>query len=217
MSDEQAGPRSQIQPNGPYLVYGSVPLVRKHAVLTERGEKIAWARDEVLESRERYALCRCGGSPKKPFCDGTHAKNDFDGTEVASTEVYEAQRETYAGPGMTLFAKTFCGNKITNVWKMIPRTDDTEVRSLAVAMAERCPSGRLTYQLDGETLEPDLPTQVAVVKDGPLWVTGGIEVERSDGAPIQIRNRMTFCRCGASKNKPFCDGSHTQISFTDPA
>ena len=224
VSDEQDGSRIQIQANGPYLVYGSVPLVRKHAVSTKQDERVAWARDEAMESRERYALCRCGGSSKKPFCDGTHKKNDFDGTETAPTETYASQREEYAGPGMTLFdAKSFCehsafcGNNTTNVWKMIPRTEDTEVRSLAIAMVERCPSGRLTYELDGQPVEPDLPVQIAVVKDGPLWVTGGITVERSDRQPLEVRNRMTFCRCGASRNKPFCDGTHAEIGFTEPA
>ena len=54
-----------------------------------------------------------------------------------------------------------------------------------------------------------------VVDDGPLWVTGGIAVEGADGETYEVRNRATLCRCGASKNKPFCDGEHTKIGFSD--
>ena len=43
---------------------------------------------------------------------------------------------------------------------------------------------------------------------GPLWVLGGIAVESAGGEAYEVRNRVTLCRCGASKNKPFCDGTH---------
>ncbi len=85
-------------------------------------------------------------------------------------------------------------------------------------MIEHCPSGSLTYSIKaGEAdIEPDLPEQVAVTTeitsdgpiDGPLWVTGNIPVERSDGEPLETRNRVTLCSCGCSGNKPLCDGSH---------
>jgi CDGSH-type Zn-finger protein len=45
---------------------------------------------------------------------------------------------------------------------------------------------------------------------GPLWVRGGIPVVSDDGKPYIVRNRFTLCRCGKSRNKPFCDGSHIQ-------
>jgi CDGSH-type Zn-finger protein len=50
---------------------------------------------------------------------------------------------------------------------------------------------------------------------GPLWVRGGITVESEDGARYEKRNRVTLCRCGASSNKPFCNGSHASIKFDD--
>ena len=84
-------------------------------------------------------------------------------------------------------------------------------------MVERCPSGALSYALeaDGETVDPDLPKEVALIPDGPLWVSGGIPVERRDGQPLETRNRVTLCRCGASSNKPLCDGTHKEIGFSD--
>ncbi len=92
------------------------------------------------------------------------------------------------------------------------------MRSLVIAMVERCPSGSLTYRIEaaGPDIEPDLPQQIAVTTEitadgpiaGPLWLTGGIPVERSDGRPFETRNRVTLCNCGRSSNKPLCDGTH---------
>jgi hypothetical protein len=80
-------------------------------------------------------------------------------------------------------------------------------------MIERCPSGALTYEVDGEQIEPDLPEQIAVIPDGPLWVSGGLEIERSDGTTLETRNRVALCRCGQSGSKPLCDGSHKDAGF----
>ncbi len=84
-------------------------------------------------------------------------------------------------------------------------------------MIERCSSGALTYPLAGsqKDVEPPLAAGVGVVDDGPLWVTGSVPVERADGLPLQVRPRMTLCRCGASANKPLCDGSHARTGFAD--
>ena len=72
----------------------------------------------------------------------------------------------------------FCGTTITNVWKMVRKTDDTTVRSMLVAMVERCPSGAISYSIDGEAdNEPRLPSEIGVMVNGPLWVTGGIPVD----------------------------------------
>jgi hypothetical protein len=50
---------------------------------------------------------------------------------------------------------------------------------------------------------------------GPLWVHGGIGVIGADGFAYEVRNRVALCRCGASRNKPFCDGSHVSTGFND--
>ena len=63
-------------------------------------------------------------------------------------------------------------------------------------------------------VEPDLPVEVAVIPDGPLWVTGGIDITGSDGTPLERRNRVTLCRCGQSSSKPLCDGSHKEAGFS---
>jgi uncharacterized Fe-S cluster protein YjdI len=112
----------------------------------------------------------------------------------------------------------FCGMRKAILAQFVTASNETEARSLAIAMIERCPSGSLTYHIEaGEPdIEPDLPQQVAVTTEitsegpiaGPLWATGGIPVERSDGQPFETRNRVTLCNCGLSGIKPLCDGSH---------
>ena len=81
----------------------------------------------------------------------------------------------------------------------------------------RCPSGALTYErLDGGAGEP-IPEEnvVRVDEDGPLCLTGDIELKGPDGSLISTETRLTLCRCGHSNNKPFCDNSHKEAGFVD--
>lgn len=80
---------------------------------------------------------------------------------------------------------------------------------------DKCPSGALSYYMnaDGNKTEGEEATKINVMPNGPLVVTGTIEVTDGNGI-IEIRNKKTsFCRCGASSNKPYCDGSHKKIAF----
>jgi CDGSH-type Zn-finger protein len=223
----------QIQPNGPYLVHGDTPLVRKQQVTSEHGEPMTWQKTEEVETKETYALCRCGESNNKPFCDGTHVKTEFDGTETAATDKYEDRKIVHENSTGIVIKRDysvcaesgFCGDRLANIEKLAELTDDSIVRAKVMAMIERCPSGSYTYALteDAEDIESDLPRQIAVTTEmtsegpiaGPLWVTGEILVERADGQPMEVRNRVTLCRCGQSKNKPLCDGTHRAIHATE--
>ncbi len=75
-------------------------------------------------------------------------------------------------------------------------------------------SPRLRGATSGDVVEPDLPKEVAVTPDGPLWVSGWIPIERADGQPLETRNRITLCVCGESKKKPLCDGTHKDVGFS---
>jgi CDGSH-type Zn-finger protein len=214
-------PTIEIQPNGPYVVKGGPPLRRKRPIVSEHGEPLTWSSDDPEPQAAVYALCRCGGSANKPFCDGTHARTGFDGTETAPTDSYDQRAKEFEGTGIVVGDDRgicehagFCGNRLTNVWKMVGDTTDSIVRAQVIAMVERCPSGALTFDVDGRRVEPDLPVEIGLVDDGPLYVTGGIAVHRADGQPCETRNRVTLCRCGGSKNKPLCDGTHKAIGFT---
>jgi nucleotide-binding universal stress UspA family protein len=96
---------------------------------------------------------------------------------------------------------------------MLPASDEVTVRGQIIGMVEHCPSGALVCEFNGEPIEPDLPVAVSPVEDGPLWVTGGVMMLRSDGLPLESRNRVALCRCGQSANKPLCDGTHIEIGF----
>jgi CDGSH-type Zn-finger protein len=217
--DPQA--RVEVTVDGPYVVTG-VPVVRTGQVETEFGEPIAWEPDRVLDGgSEPVRLCRCDGSATRPYCDDACRTNGFDGTEVAPRDTFEERRYTYEGDGLTLeddltlcTQAGYCGDRRENVWAMILRSADPEVRERIRTMSALCPSGRIRTRLpDAEPDEPDLPPSVAAITDGPLWVRGGVQVIAADGRPYEVRNRQTLCRCGHSGNKPFCDGTHNKIGF----
>ncbi|AKA35259.1 MAG: hypothetical protein CMH48_01785 [Muricauda sp.] len=78
----------------------------------------------------------------------------------------------------------------------------------------KCPSGALTYSIKGEIeMEETKITECNIVENGPLLVSGDLKVTLADGT-VETKKRSTaFCRCGASSNKPYCDGSHKEIGF----
>lgn len=222
-------PRITVEPNGPYIVEGSVPLVRKTQIVSEYGEPLTWRKGETLSTGKTYLLCRCGQSKNRPFCDDSHLQASFDGTETAPTNSTAERQEIHPG-GRHLIVKRdnticaeagFCGTRLTNIRKMMKDADEPAVRAAIIAMVERCPSGSYTYAIEpGEPdVEPDLPVQIAATVeitdegpiDGPLWVTGGIPVQRADGRPFETRQRVTLCNCGHSNIKPLCDGTHRTL------
>ncbi len=224
--------RITVTENGPYRVEGGVPLSRQTIETNELGESWDWREGPSIEAPESYRLCRCGGSANKPFCDDTHLRNGFDGTETALREPYLEQAGVYEGPTLFLtdaeelcaFSR-FCDAR-GNIWENVEQPG-AEAAALTERAAARCVSGRLVAWRKGlqegqpEALEPDHEPSIGVVEDpamgvsGPLWVRGGITVESADGTSYEVRNRVALCRCGASQNKPFCDGSHASIGFHD--
>ena len=97
-----------------------------------------------------------------------------------------------------------------------PWIDPKAATAQAVAdVVQMCPSGALTYErTDGGPAEA-VPVQhaITVVKDGPLYIRGSVEVTDHEGNSVSVQPRMALCRCGASGNKPFCDNSHVAAGF----
>ncbi|MBW8059757.1 MAG: hypothetical protein FVQ78_05365 [Solirubrobacterales bacterium] len=213
--DRGAGHHVIVTENGPYQVEGSIEI------RTPAGE--------VVSANEGAFLCRCGQSSNKPFCDGTHAKVGFEGTVSADHGPIAERRDAYEGRGITIYDDRSvcahageCTNGLPSVWKLDaePWIDAGGAGADQIAeVIPRCPSGALAYALEGarpgETVEAKLSPAIMASKDGPYHVRGGIEVRSSDGSAYEPRNRQTLCRCGGSKNKPFCDGTHYQIGFKD--
>jgi len=224
------GAKIVVSKDGPYIVSGSIPLDMQIITPNKDGLSWDWKKAKDFETKKpEYSLCRCGQSKTKPFCDGTHTKIRFDGTEKATRKPYVRQAEIYDGPTLALsdaeelcaFAR-FCDPE-GKIWSVIERTDDPKMSELAIREANHCPAGRLVVQdkKTGKVIEHELSPSIGVVEDpalgcsGPLWVRGGITIESQDGKPYERRNRVTLCRCGASSNMPFCNGSHASINFRD--
>lgn len=222
-------PKINVLENGPYVVEGGVPLANQHIVTNEQDESIEWREGKSFPTAEKYALCRCGQSRTKPFCDGSHKRIGFDGTETASREPYEKQADRIDGPTMVLEdAETLCASARFcdaqgKVWNLVGQSDQPRAARLVEHEVGHCPSGRLVTKdrATGRVIEPQFEPSIGLVQDtakdvsGPIWVRGGIPVISADGHTYEIRNRVTLCRCGASSNKPFCDGSHVSIRFDD--
>lgn len=77
-----------------------------------------------------------------------------------------------------------------------------------------CPSGALTYELKNKKMEnSNSDNKIQISPNGPILVHGTIEITHADGK-TEVKEKMTaLCRCGASSNKPFCDGSHRKVDF----
>jgi CDGSH-type Zn-finger protein len=214
-----------VSENGPYLVSGGIPISVQVITPNKEGFSWEWKQGESFDSKADYALCRCGHSKTKPFCDDTHLRIGFNGKETATHATYKEQAEVFDGPTLKLsdvkklcaFAR-FCDAE-GKIWGLIEKTDNPHARELAIREAMHCPAGRLVIhdKQTGEEIEDELSPSIGVVEDpvlrcsGPLWVRGGIVIESHDGKRYERRNRVTLCRCGASDNKPFCNGIHARI------
>jgi CDGSH-type Zn-finger protein len=204
-------PRITCLPNGPYVL--------------EEGATLRRQTGAALPVSGKAFLCRCGGSANKPFCDGTHRKNGF--RDANEADPSKNRRRAYAGKGITIFDNraicshaAHCTDDLAAVFRhkespwIVP---DAAGVSKVIETIRKCPSGALSYAIDGVEAKPaQRPALVTVTDNGPYAITGGVELMNTkfgDGASAE---HYTLCRCGASKNKPFCDGSHWSVGFNDP-
>ncbi|MCL5407653.1 MAG: CDGSH iron-sulfur domain-containing protein [Patescibacteria group bacterium] len=215
----------KITENGPYTVSGSVPLSEEKIVNDADGFPLKWEKIKEHHCKEEYSLCRCGHSKNKPFCDKNHKEINFNGEETASNVPFEKQAETIVGPELILkdspplcVHARFC-DRAGGIWDLVQKSDEKKSKKIAIEEAFNCPSGRLVVKdkKTGQAIEPEFEQSISATEDaegiaGPLWVKDGIPIESAQGQTYEVRNRITLCRCGHSKNKPFCDGSHYLIS-----
>ncbi len=203
-------PSIECAKNGPYMVRNVETFTNSYG--------------EAIQARRTMALCRCGASKNKPFCDGSHDRIGFNSDKREGR--VEDRLDLYPGEGITIRDNRgicahagFCTGGCPAVWRMgvepwiDPHGADAERIKQTI---DKCPSGALSYEIDGEVRsDPDRPAAIRVSKDGPYHVQGGIELQgeaRGAGASLE---HYTLCRCGGSKNKPFCDGTHWYIDFKD--
>jgi CDGSH-type Zn-finger protein/truncated hemoglobin YjbI len=207
--------------NGPYLVT-SVSAVR--GPLGER-----------LPMPPQLALCRCGGSSMKPFCDGTHASNGF--TDGKDPGRVPDRRDAYPGQQVTIFDNRgicqhsgLCTDRLPTAFRTDkePFVAPSGGRMDEIVRAVRdCPSGALSLAFDDDEAR-DLvdwhgarESAIEITQDGPYRVTGGVPLVDASGAGVlraagSSREHYALCRCGQSQNKPFCSGMHWYVGFRDP-
>ncbi|MDG5748814.1 CDGSH iron-sulfur domain-containing protein [Qipengyuania sp. XHP0207] len=218
-----------VTKDGPYEIKGRVPFIEQSIAVNEAGESLAWQTTGEFDSKDTMYLCRCGKSGNKPFCDNSHEREGFDGKEVADRAPFAEQAEVLDGPRFKLMDQEdlcalarFCDTHQT-VWDEVEKTDDPEVAAIFLDQIKNCVSGRLVA-IDTQTGEPvdaPRPMRISTTQDpaeecsGPLYIEGGIRVLSADGEEYERRARMALCRCGQSGNKPFCDGTHTKIGWSD--
>jgi len=179
---------------------------------------------ERLETKPAMGLCRCGASLNKPYCDGNHKYAGF--TDDISPERSEDKLTSYVGKEITVHNNVMlcsvaerCHKELGTVFNVQrdPWIDPDEGTLEQIrALVKKCPSGALSYSINGQSqADAEREPAITIEKDGPLRITGGIEFKDANWGHGASREHYTLCRCGASKNKPFCDGTHAAIGFDD--
>jgi CDGSH-type Zn-finger protein len=196
-------------PNGPYLLKNLERLTNR------RGS---------VETKASIALCRCGQSKNKPFCDGSHKRVGFDSSKHPDRG--KDRRRDYVGKQITVHDNRgvcahsgHCTDHLPDVFRSGEKpwiASDAAPVDKVIERVRQCPSGALSYSIDGvEQHEPSGEAHVHVSENGPYIVTGRIDLLETEMPQGARPERCTLCRCGGSKNKPFCDGSHWYNGFKD--
>lgn len=209
-TEDEKKPSIEVTKNGPYLVKNLKNFRNSKGVF--------------IETKPVMTLCRCGGSRNKPFCDGTHAKKAFSG--VKQEDRVPDKMDDYEGEKITIHDNRgvcshigHCTDNLPTVFLMgtEPWVDpDGEDPDKIEKVIRMCPSGALSYTKDG-VLYKDYPREpeIFVGRNRSYHIVGSIELKGPDDPVPESKEHYTLCRCGGSKNKPFCDGTHWYINFED--
>jgi CDGSH-type Zn-finger protein len=177
---------------------------------------------QIIDTPRVSSLCRCGESKFKPHCDGTHATNGFVGeredSEKSALEYYQGREITIVYDRYLCMGAGYCG-ELEAVFGThdVPKYEpDAASRDEIIATIKKCPSGALSYMISDEHFcNYFTKTQIVVEKDGPLHCRGDITLidDQDSDALLPEADHYTLCRCGGSKKKPLCDGSHEEKGF----
>lgn len=192
----------KVSKNGPYVITNLEGLKDVDGCTGEIGEPAV-------------ALCRCGESGSKPFCDGTHGKIGFSDEKLEGR--VPRKLDEYVGKEITIHDDRgicshagYCTDGLPKVFRM--RTEpwiDPDGASLEeiIETIRKCPSGALSYTVDNIKYdEYYVKEEVELAENGPLLVKGSIKLEDEDKP--ETDDHYALCKCGHSRNKPFCSGQH---------
>jgi CDGSH-type Zn-finger protein/truncated hemoglobin YjbI len=190
---------------------------------------------EPIDHLPQMALCRCGASELKPFCDGSHFDAKF--VDEKDPKRIPDRRDTHVGLQLTVFDNRgicqhsgFCTDRLSTVFRQgqEPFVAPSAGRMDEIIRAVRdCPSGALGVAMDGHEERGQVDwhggraPSIEVSKDGPYRITGGITLADSEGGEVERNQGVSLehyalCRCGHSQNKPFCSGMHWYVKFRNP-
>jgi CDGSH-type Zn-finger protein len=202
-----------VTENGPYLLSG-----------TDAFTRLSDGKSYAVQGT--VALCRCGASKNKPFCDGAHAKIGFSGDK--DPDRVADVREDYAAAGITVHDNRGlcahagrCTDGLPAVFRLRqePFVDPAASAPDEIAgTIAQCPSGALSYSVGGtEHRARGGDPALGFVPAGPYVVRGGAELENAALLEGGTTDHFALCRCGKSKNKPFCSGAHWDVQFDEAA
>jgi len=214
MSQEK--PKIACLPNGPLYLINNQEKIQVENLQNSNGEKYSNIRG--------VALCRCGASKNKPFCDGTHSLIGFKSQRLEQS--LDPKKKDYVGQQIIVHDNravcchsAICLRTLATVFDVNKRpwiNPNSDAVQKIIETVKKCPSGALSYTIDGtEYKDYENKPMVTVSKNGPYFVTGGIELLGESFTEGVSKEHYTLCRCGASKIKPFCDGTHAQVGFRD--
>ncbi len=196
------------------------PLVAKNVT------RLTDADGNEIACKPAMALCRCGASKKKPFCDGSHANIGFtsDHADTSAQDKvysYEGQDITIHYNRLLCSHAAVCGARLKSVFDSSRRPwivpDNGSVEDIKDVVAA-CPSGALRYS-DATTPATHISSEavsIAIQKDGPYMVNN-VAISGVPFAEGACPEKFVLCRCGKSGNKPFCDGAHHDAGWKDDA
>ena len=182
------------------------------------------SRSDYIKTSKTMVLCRCGQSGSKPFCDGSHVKVNFNSKKIDGRQ--PDRLDDYVGCGITIHDNRgvcshigYCTDNLPSVFRMGVEPwinpNGASVEDI-IKVIRMCPSGALSYTIDEVKFDTlDREAGVSLIRDGPYHVVGGVKLDDYFGSKPQSKEHYTLCRCGGSKNKPFCDGTHYYIKFKD--
>ncbi len=180
-------------------------------------EEMEYLKGEKVPVRRVMLLCRCGKSEKKPFCDGSHEKVDFNIPQ--RSERGRTRYKDYVGKDITIrFSLRVCSHagvcymKLPSVFDREKKpwiNPDGATTQEIIDLINRCPSGALSYSRAIDQV-PDRKRKpkIVIINNGPFNIQGGIKIRDEAGTEPYNPEHYCLCRCGQTRNSPFCDGSH---------
>ena len=177
---------------------------------------------EDIQIEKPVFLCRCGASTNKPFCDGAHVGIDYSDENVCKNDALQ----NFEAPGITVhFNRSICSGAaacVHNLPSVFKNASEDWIHPAEASVDDvietvrKCPSGALTYTLDGKTeVKQESGVSIRIVANGPYEIKGPVEFDAPKWSKNASKTSFALCRCGKSRNAPFCDYAHGEEGWDD--